>query len=634
MNREHRRALIAIIFPLTFAVIFLLLNRVMQPTSLKTEDSYKTVVLKDVSEFKLYNLDGDILCYPRAKLNPSHTLNYRGVTQTIKSFSDIRSPEFVVGSEYVATIKIQISVPKDHEYGLILPGQFCEYTMFCNGDLFAHSNSYLHKSPCYPTPGYVKLPPSETGFYQLIINLTTPVICDAGSYGTYLFGTWEHILRVQQIEKSILYSLLSFVVFIIFACVIQLLSLRKDKVLRSFLLFVVASLIRILFSDNVVAVELFGYLPYQFVSICRGMITPLFLFSMMFHIYTIYAKYFKKHLLVSGSLALLIPVINALTFSQMPFVNLISKVCEFVPYVICAYYIYCAIMDEFFYSTTVIIGLISLLSSSVISIITARNIVPGKYTYSYGIVFISFAQLISLAKTYAMQDEAEISMTEELRKQIESMQASENAFLNAQMKPHFLYNTLNTIADLCVTDSEKARGLIGMLKDYVGMVISLDNMEETVSLSKELKLARTYYKIEKERFPSIEFFEELPIRIPNIQMPPLVLQPLVENAIKHGVRKSTRSGVIIIRIKEKPDYVQFQVSDNGAGMTQEDIDKMFIVPKENKSVGIYNINKRLANLYGTGLKVESTVDLGTCISFIIPKGPDTEHIKHGAKRIE
>lgn len=634
MYNDYRKAMLSILIPLLCAGVFLFLNNRMQPAPLKNESSFKTAVLSDIDEYKLYTLDGEIIAYPKVKLSPNNFDSYSGPKTTISSLIDIKSPEFIIGDNYVATIKMQLLLPKDIEYGIVLPGQFCEYALFCNGSLFYHSESYKHKNPCFPVPKYVALPYSETGYYCLFINLVTPINCDSSSYPTNLLGTYKNIKRVEVAERNVIYFLLSFVLFIIAACLIQMISLRNDKVLNSFLFFSIAALIRVLFSDNVIAVDLIGYLPYQVGTVVRGIMIPLFIFALTFHIYTIYEMYFPKYLLAISFVALLVPVVNGLTFSVIPALSILSNLCDFIPYGICLYVIYCAVKDTFFYSPTVILGLTSLLSGSIIDYITSHNTVPGKYTYTYGIIFISVAQHITLAKTYALQDEAELSMTAELNKQMEAMQGSENAFLNAQMKPHFLYNTLNTIADLCVTDAEKARQLISALKDYVAMVISLDNTEETVSLSKELKLARTYYKIEKERFPNIDFFEELPIRIPNIQMPPLVIQPLVENAIKHGVRKSSKSGVIIIRIKEKPDYVQFQVSDNGVGMTQEQIEKMFVVPKENKSVGIYNINKRLTNLYGSGLTVESTVNLGTCISFTIPKGKNTEHIKHGEKRIE
>ena len=84
-------------------------------------------------------------------------------------------------------------------------------------------------------------------------------------------------------------------------------------------------------------------------------------------------------------------------------------------------------------------------------------------------------------------------------------------------------------------------------------------------------------------------------------------------------RKSERPGVITLRIRESFDAVTFYVSDNGVGMSKETIEKLFEEPKENKSIGVYNIDKRLKNLYHTGLYVESTINLGTCVSFSVPK---------------
>lgn len=244
---------------------------------------------------------------------------------------------------------------------------------------------------------------------------------------------------------------------------------------------------------------------------------------------------------------------------------------------------------------------------------------PAKYTDIIGYLTFCAIEIRTLAKNYARVSSQETFMATELSDKLEAMQASENAFLNAQMKPHFLYNTLNTIADLCVTDPEKAKSLIKSLEEYLKLILSLDNMDETVTLRRELELATAYTDIEKERFPSINFYYDLPMRLPNIMMPPITLQPLIENAIKHGVRKSNKPGVVTLRVVDTPFDVYFYVSDNGVGMTEDIIAKLFEMPKENKSIGIYNIDKRLKNLYKEGLAVESTVGLGTCISFSVPK---------------
>ncbi|MBP5598861.1 MAG: hypothetical protein J6X48_01090, partial [Lachnospiraceae bacterium] len=155
--------------------------------------------------------------------------------------------------------------------------------------------------------------------------------------------------------------------------------------------------------------------------------------------------------------------------------------------------------------------------------------------------------------------------------------------------------------------------------EYLKLILSLENIDKTVPLRRELELAAAYTAIEKQRFPSINFYTDFPIKLPAIMMPPLTIQPLIENAIKHGVRKSDKPGVVTLRIVENPDSVQFFVSDNGKGMDEDAIKHLFRIPKDNQSIGIYNIDKRLKNLYNEGLTVESTPGLGTCVSFTVLK---------------
>ena len=164
----------------------------------------------------------------------------------------------------------------------------------------------------------------------------------------------------------------------------------------------------------------------------------------------------------------------------------------------------------------------SVLFSTAVAVVIAAGLidystrtlpVSGRYVNAFPILVFTLIEMLMLAKRYSSQYEIEQFYTEELNRTLEAMQDSENAFLNAQMKPHFLYNTLNTIADLCVTDSEKAKSLIASLKDYCYMILSIDNVDKTVPLSREMELVTAYTSIEKERFPSINFYTDLPIRM-------------------------------------------------------------------------------------------------------------------------
>lgn len=205
----------------------------------------------------------------------------------------------------------------------------------------------------------------------------------------------------------------------------------------------------------------------------------------------------------------------------------------------------------------------------------------------------------------------------ELKKSVDKELNMEIAFLQAQIKPHFLYNTLNTIAYFCSEDAEKAEELIENLSIYLRNSFDFSNLENFVPMEKEMKLVEAYIKIEKARFGERLKVEFEICDDDHIEIPPLILQPLVENAIKHGIMKRTKGGTIIINVLKEKEGILFVVTDDGVGMNEEKV-KSLLSNTESKSVGLRNINKRLKKIYGTSLDIYSQKDVGTKISFCIP----------------
>jgi len=201
----------------------------------------------------------------------------------------------------------------------------------------------------------------------------------------------------------------------------------------------------------------------------------------------------------------------------------------------------------------------------------------------------------------------------------DKVQAAENAFMNAQMKPHFIYNALNTIADRCTTDPEDAERLILSLSKYMRQTLSYDSLSGITPLKKELELVKAYADIECGRFDNIDVYYILPDELPDISLPPLTIQPLVENSIKHGLRGKHSGGwVAVSLIKKKDDLYIVSVEDNGIGMSDEAKAAMLNLPSGSDSIGLYNINQRLITLYGTGLNIEKTEEGGTRVHFELP----------------
>ena len=181
----------------------------------------------------------------------------------------------------------------------------------------------------------------------------------------------------------------------------------------------------------------------------------------------------------------------------------------------------------------------------------------------------------------------------------------------SQIQPHFLFNTLATVQALCQTDPERAESTLEKFGIYLRQNIdSLDN-PELIPFTKELEHTKVYAEIEQIRFPSIEIIYD--IEYEDFVIPALTIQPLVENAIRHGVRIRDH-GIIRISVKEMRSNIRIIIEDNGKG---------FDVNAPNKDttrshIGMRNVKERIESMcYGT-MAIESKIDEGTKITIKLP----------------
>jgi len=206
-----------------------------------------------------------------------------------------------------------------------------------------------------------------------------------------------------------------------------------------------------------------------------------------------------------------------------------------------------------------------------------------------------------------------------LKASMDKARSAEVAFLQAQIKPHFLFNVLNTISAFCDTDPERAGVLIDELANYLRHSFDFKNLDMFVPLDKEISLVRSYLEIERAKFGeelAVEFYIDPGI---HTDIPPLSIQPLVENSIRHGLRKKAGRGIVNVSVRSAWKNVAITVSDNGRGIPAGKLEKI-LEPGNYGGVGLRNIHFRLNRLYGKGLTIRSEVGRGTVVSFEIPLG--------------
>lgn len=185
--------------------------------------------------------------------------------------------------------------------------------------------------------------------------------------------------------------------------------------------------------------------------------------------------------------------------------------------------------------------------------------------------------------------------------------------LQAQINPHFLFNALHTISSFVRIEPDRAREIIINLSTYLRY--NLENFSKLLPLRDELQQVEAYINIEKARFgDKIQVIYNIPEEFLDIKLPSLIIQPLVENSIKHGILKRREGGKISISATKKETGCIISIEDDGVGIEQNIIDN--IDSKIEQNIGLKNVHNRLKLLYGKGLLIQR-LDRGTKISFYI-----------------
>ncbi|WML37885.1 sensor histidine kinase [Clostridium sp. OS1-26] len=256
----------------------------------------------------------------------------------------------------------------------------------------------------------------------------------------------------------------------------------------------------------------------------------------------------------------------------------------------------------------------AMLKSAIIIPLEEKNEVIGalkiyyrkahKITYSLQTLAVGLSQIISTLM--------EVSKIEQIK---EMANRAEIKALQTQINPHFLFNALNAITSSIRINPDKARELIINLSSYLRYNLELNN--EFIDIKKELKQVKDYIEIEKARFGNklniIYDIDDVDVKIPSLS-----IQPLVENAIVHGILKDKGSGTVNISVKEQDEKVKISIVDSGVGISEDIIERVYNDNIPENKIGLYNVHLRLKLIYGEGLTIKR-LEKGTKIEFYIKR---------------
>lgn len=236
----------------------------------------------------------------------------------------------------------------------------------------------------------------------------------------------------------------------------------------------------------------------------------------------------------------------------------------------------------------------------------SSGLVYSLFAFLFYIVFMGIATMNNYSEKELELAEKERQLAEKDRQLTDRRIAS----MMSQIRSHFIFNVLTTISTYCKLDPKKADNALVRFSRYLRKNINIIEEEGLIAFDMELEQLEDYIALEQLRFEDRILFEKQ-IETSSFEIPPLTIQPIVENAIKHGLIEPGKSGTICLHTKRKIGYVEITVTDDGIGFVPEKCEK-------EESVGIRNVRYRLEHMVGGALTIESVPGEGTRVTITIP----------------
>lgn len=239
-------------------------------------------------------------------------------------------------------------------------------------------------------------------------------------------------------------------------------------------------------------------------------------------------------------------------------------------------------------------------------------------TVFYGISFMNICMTLTIIASFMVHEAERIRLMEEqalqLARQQEQLTEQRIQLITSQIHPHFLYNALATISSLCQSEPATAEMAVNRFAEYLRMNLDALSNASLIPFSKELEHSKTYLWLEHLRFGDI-LNVEYDIQYTDFLIPPLVMQPIVENAVKHGIFLREDGGTVCISTRRTEKGVEICVRDDGVGF-----DPMRQSDTHRSHIGITNVRSRLEALCNGTLTIDSVKNVGTTVTIFLPEG--------------
>lgn len=519
---------------------------------------------------------------------------------------------------FTASYKITVS-NLNYENAIVYVPHFAGiYNVFVNGIKITQSGTYIDQK-AYANldliANAIKFEPQNT--YEIVVEATcnlmpslymTPVISNIDYTMTYS--------KIAQTFRSFLTGIVLFCGLFIFSY-----SAKRSFILSSKWLPVLCACVAIrmmISTEGYSAFSfLFPYIDYESITLIICVSTFIIkLVALLFYSETLDLKINKKVIaifcFVFLSLSLVAAVLPYIIFS--PYYYIIIQAATIPLDIIILSNICNCVVRKQPYAKLYLVGYITLSIGILVDCFYTNGVIhfmssqfmPICFTiFIITFVVIYFEKISKIFKT-ALK-------TVEVEKELE---VANTSLMISQIQPHFLYNALNTIKYLIKRDPKSAEKAVISFSRYLRGNMDSITKKEPIPFTEELEHTKNYCDIELLRFgDKLNIVYNTPVT--NFSLPALSVQPIVENAIKHGVTKKPDGGTVTVTTSEDERYYIVKIQDDGVGF---DVRNPDLKPSEaHTHIGINNVRERLANMVNAEFIIESQIDVGTCVTIKIPK---------------
>jgi sensor histidine kinase YesM len=513
-----------------------------------------------------------------------------------------------------ATYRLVIKTNGEDEYlAISTPELYTEYALYINGRLLVGNGKLGGTSFRFLDPDAYMFDPGGDRI-EIVLQMHNQSHVNAGIGQSFVLGTTDSIFWKQNVESAIDLILAGICLFAGIYHFVLFLYRRKDYKLLCFTIFCVAVAVRGLIANTTFVMKLFPDLPFVVGSRIVTETIPVLTVSMLLYVYFMFRERIPKWLiqtLVAVSIIYILIVIltDPYIYSSLFFGYLI------ITMAVCVIGLYVAVRvfrERSSEAVLFLAGILFIIAGAVNDTLVFLQLIDTGYRLGVGLAGFAIIQSFIMAMQYTR-------FIDERQQLYEKLHETDLAFMQAQIKPHFLYNALSAISHMIGTDPKKAKELLLDFSDYLRGCFDFSNTSGMNTLSKEMDIVKAYLSIEKARFQdrlNVEYEIE---ENPHVLIPMLCIQPIVENAVRHGIMPRAEGGIIKIKVWNEKGDTHIRVADDGVGIPEVRMQDIF--REDTTSTGLTNINGRLKLKFGTKMKITSRANEGTIVEIIIPKRP-------------